>query len=55
MYDNLVTTKTYANMKGVTTECVRLWALKGKIKSVKIDGVRFIVLDGNDKDVKFTK
>lgn len=44
MYDNLVTTNTYAKMKGVTTECVRQWALQGKIKSVNIDGVRFIKL-----------
>lgn len=44
LYDDLVTTNTYANMKGVTTECVRQWALQGKVKSVKIDGVRFIKL-----------
>lgn len=44
MYDNLVTTNTYAKMKGVTTECVRQWALSNKIKSVKIDGIRFIEL-----------
>lgn len=44
MYDNLVTTNTYAKMKGVTTECVRQWALQNKIKSVKIDGIRFIEL-----------
>lgn len=44
MYENLVTTNTYAKMKGVTTECVRQWALQGKIKSVKIDGIRFIEL-----------
>lgn len=44
MYDNLVTTNTYAKMKGVTTECVRQWALQGKVKSTKIDGIRFIKL-----------
>lgn len=44
IYDNLVTTNTYAKMKGVTTECVRQWALQGKVKSVKIDGIRFIEL-----------
>lgn len=44
MYKNLVTTNTYAKMKGVTTECVRQWALQNKIKSVKIDGIRFIEL-----------
>ena len=44
LYDNLVTTNTYAKMKGVTTECVRQWALQNKIKSVKIDGIRFIEL-----------
>lgn len=44
MYDNLVTANTYAKMKGVTAECVRQWALQGKIKSVKIDNVEFIEL-----------
>ena len=44
MYNNLVTTNTYAKMKGVTTECVRQWALQNKIKSVKIDGIRVIEL-----------
>ena len=44
MYKDLKTTNNYAKMKGVTTECVRQWALQGKIKSVKIDGVRFIKL-----------
>lgn len=50
MYENLVTTNTYAKMKGVTTECVRQWALQGKIKSVKIDNVRFIKL--SEEEVK---
>lgn len=44
MYENLVTSNTYAKLKGVTTECVRQWALQGKVKSVKIDGIRFIKL-----------
>ena len=44
MYENLVTASTYARMKGVTTECVRQWTLQGKVKSVKIDNVRFIKL-----------
>lgn len=48
MYDNLVTTNTYARMKGVTTECVRQWALQNKIKSIKIDGIRFIELTKED-------
>lgn len=48
MYDNLVTANTYAKMKGVTTECVRQWALQGKIKSIKIDGIRFIELTKED-------
>ena len=50
LYDNLVTTNTYAKMKGVTTECVRQWALSNKIKSVKIDGIRFIEL--SEEEVK---
>lgn len=48
MYEDLVTTSTYAKMKGVSTECVRLWALQGKVKSVKIDGVRFIKLSEDE-------
>lgn len=44
MHENLVTTNTYAKMKGVTTECVRQWALQNKVKSTKIDGIRFIKL-----------
>lgn len=50
MYENLVTASTYARMKGVTTECVRQWALQGKVKSVKIDNVRFIKL--SEEEVK---
>lgn len=53
MYDNLVTTNTYAKMKGVTTECVRQWALQGKVKSTKIDGIRFIKL--SEEEVKERK
>lgn len=48
LYDNLVTTNTYAKMKGVTTECVRQWTLQGKVKSEKIDGVRFIKLSEDE-------
>lgn len=50
LYEDLITTSTYAKMKGVTTECVRQWALQGKIKSVKIDNVRFIEL--SEEEVK---
>lgn len=50
MYEDLVTANTYAKMKGVTTECVRQWALQGKVKSEKIDGVRFIKL--SEEEIK---
>ena len=50
LYDDLVTTNTYAKMKGVTTECVRQWALQNKVKSIKIDGIRFIEL--SEEEVK---
>lgn len=50
MHENLVTTNTYAKMKGVTTECVRQWALQGKVKSTNIDGIRFIKL--SEEEVK---
>lgn len=49
MYKDLTTTNNYAKLKGVTTECVRQWALQGKIKSVKIDGVRFIKLNEDEE------
>lgn len=48
MYENLVTSNTYAKMKGVTTECVRQWALQGKVTSIKIDGIRFIELSEDE-------
>lgn len=48
MYENLVTSNTYAKMKGVTTECVRQWVLQGKVKSIKIDGIRFIELSEDE-------
>lgn len=50
LYDNLVTANTYTKMKGVTTECVRQWALQEKVKSVKIDNVRFIKL--SEEEIK---
>lgn len=40
----LVRVSTYAKMKNVTTECVRLWCVNGLVKSVLVDGVRFVVL-----------
>ena len=40
----LVRVSTYAKKKNVTTECVRLWCVKGLVESVLVDGVRFVVL-----------
>lgn len=48
MYENLVTSNTYAKMKGVTTECLRQWVLQGKVKSIKIDRIRFIELSEDE-------
>ena len=53
MYDNLVSYQTYANMKGVTQQAVRLWAEKGTIKTVTIDKRLFVVL--TDEEVKQRK
>lgn len=53
MYDNLVSYQTYANMKGVTQQSVRLWAEKGTIKTVSIDKRLFVVL--TDEEVKQRK
>lgn len=53
MYDNLVSYQTYANMKGVTQQTVRVWASKGSIKTVSIDKRLFVVL--TDEEVKQRK
>lgn len=53
MYDNLVSYQTYANMKGVTQQSVRLWAEKGTIKTVSIDKRLFVVL--TDEELKQRK
>lgn len=53
MEERLVTTRTYADMRRVTTECVRKWARQGKIKSKVIDGVNFVVL--TDEEVEKRK
>lgn len=50
MYDNLVSYQTYANMKGVTQQTVRVWASKGSIKTVSIDKRLFVVL--TDEEVR---
>lgn len=52
MYDNLVSYQTYANMKGVTQQTVRVWASKGRIKTVSIDKRHFVVL--TDEEVRTT-
>lgn len=53
MYDNLVSYQTYANMKGVTQQTVRVWASKDSIKTVSIDKRLFVVL--TDEEVKQRK
>ena len=53
MEDRLVTTRTYADMYKVTTECVRKWVRSGKVKSRSIDGVNFIVL--TDEEMEWRK
>lgn len=53
MYKNLVKFQTYSRMKGVTYQCVKAWAEKGVIKSVRIDGVAFVVL--TDEEAKQRK
>lgn len=53
MEDYLVTTRTYAMMRNVTTECVRKWIKNGKVKNKIIDGVNFVVL--TEEEVKQRK
>lgn len=55
MEDRLVRTKTYADMRRVTTECVRKWARQGKIKSKVIDGVNFVVLTDEEMQKRRNK
>lgn len=41
----LVKISTYAHEKNVSAACVYLWIQDGKINSVTIDGVAFVVRD----------
>lgn len=50
MEERLVTVRTYAEMKGVTTVCVYKWERQNKVRTKKIDGVKFVVL--TDEEVK---
>mgnify|MGYP003467392897 CR=1 FL=1 len=43
--EKLVRVKRYADMKGVTTTAVYGWIEQGKVKSVKIDDVTFIMIE----------
>lgn len=45
---NLVTVRTYADMKGVTTMCVYKWEKQGKISITEIDGVKFVELSAEE-------
>lgn len=48
--ERLVRVKRYADMKGVTTTAVYGWIEQGKVKSVKIDDVTFIILEEDGKE-----
>lgn len=53
MTENLVRIQSYAIMKGVTQMTVRNWITSGKVKSIKIDDVAFVVL--TDEEVQERK
>lgn len=46
--NNLVTIRTYAEMKGVTAVCVYKWEKQGKITTTEIDGVKFVELSAEE-------
>lgn len=43
--NKLVTVRSYARMRDVAVETIRLWIRQDKIHWIKIDGVYFVVLD----------
>ena len=43
MEKNLVKVSTYARKKAVSVQSVYTWVKEGKVKSVEIDGIVFIV------------
>lgn len=49
-YNDLVSFNTYAVMRGVTQNTVRVWATAGKVPTVKIDGRYFVKL--TEEEVK---
>lgn len=50
--DKLITVRHLADLRGVTTTAVYGWVAQNKEKSVKIDGVTFIILDKNEEEEK---
>lgn len=53
MEQKLVTVRTYAGIKGVTSVCVYKWIDQGKVNKKVIDGVIFVVL--TDEEMKQRK
>lgn len=43
MNNNLVKVSTYARAKGVSVQSVYSWIKEGRVESVDIDGVAFVV------------
>lgn len=40
----LVTRSTYAKMRNITQECVRVWIKTKRVKTVKIDTKEFVII-----------
>lgn len=49
MNRRLMKVSDYARMKGVSTTGVYFWERTGKIRTVMISGVKFVVLDGESE------
>ena len=49
MNRRLMKVSDYAKMKGVSTTGVYFWERTGKIRTVSISGVKFVVLDGESE------
>lgn len=48
MNSNLVKVSTYARAKGVSVQSVYSWIKEGRVESVDIDGVAFVVCNDHE-------
>lgn len=48
--NDLISVKTYADYKGVSTTTVYNWIVQRKVKGTKIDEFAFVILDKDEKE-----